>query len=166
MRASAALRQRSARSVSPRRRARSAPRSAATQHRTADAVKCWGSPADLPDALVGVATVGEGVLDQSGQSLPDRADDLGGPLLQVLVDAVEQHPPHVVLMLVPGAVAHPDRSGPVVAGQMVEGPLGEVALAADAVHDLKLERVDRLPWLTLSSTKAKYSRASQSKPSR
>ena len=44
MRSSAPWRQRSARSVSPRRWARSAPRSAATQHRTAEAVKCWGSP--------------------------------------------------------------------------------------------------------------------------
>ena len=82
------------------------------------------------------------------------------------VDGVEEHPPDVVLVLVPGAVAHPDRPGIPVAGQMVEGALGEVPLAADAVHDLQLEGAAALPPATASSTKAKYSSASHSNPSR
>jgi hypothetical protein len=56
------------------------------------------------------------------------------------VDGVQDHPPHVVLLLVPGAVADPDRARPPVPGQVVEGPLGQVAFPADAVHDLQLER--------------------------
>ena len=93
----------------------------------------------------GVAAVGERLLDQAGEALPHGVDDLGRTPLQMLVDAVEQHPPDVVLVLVPGAVAHPDRTGPVVARQVVEGPLGEVPLAADAVHDLELEGLVELP---------------------
>src|SRR5262249_4604536 len=46
--------------------------------------------------------------------------------------------PYVVLLLVPGAVADPDRAGPLVPGQVVEGLFGQVAFAADAVHDLQL----------------------------
>ena len=125
-----------------------------------------GFTPDLPDALVGVPAVGQRLLHQSGQPLPHRVDDLGRPLLEVLVDPVEEHPPHVVLVLVPGAVADPDRTGPVVPRKVVEGPLGEVPLAADAVHDLELERLVELALGHALQTKAKYSRASQSKPSR
>jgi hypothetical protein len=41
-----------------------------------------------------------------------------------------------VLFLVPGAVADADRTSALVAGQVVEGLLVELPLAADAVHDL------------------------------
>ena len=81
-----------------------------------------GIAADLPDALVGVAAVGQRLLHQSGQTFPDAVDDLGRSPLQLGVDTVEEHAPHVVLVLVPGAVADPDRRGPVVSRQVVEGP--------------------------------------------
>ena len=98
-----------------------------------------GFAADLPDALIGIDAVGQRVVDQAGQAFPHGADDLGRSLLQMLVDAVEQHAPHVVLVLVPGAVAHPDRTGPVVPGQVVQCGFAEVALPADPVHDLEIE---------------------------
>ncbi len=76
--------------------------------------------------------------------------------LGVQEDRVEHHPPHVVLALVVGAVADPHRARALVAGQVVERPLGNVALAPDAVHDLQrllalgdvgheVEEVVRLP---------------------
>jgi hypothetical protein len=55
------------------------------------------------------------------------------------VERVEDHPPDVVLLLVPGTVADPDRAGAPVPGQVIEGLLGQVAFPADAVHDLQLE---------------------------
>ena len=72
---------------------------------------------------------------------------------------VEQHAPDVVLALVPGAVTRPHRPRPLVAGKVVERPLVKLALAADAVHDLRRRR------LTVSSRNAKNSNASHSKPS-
>jgi hypothetical protein len=56
----------------------------------------------------------------------------------VQVERVEQDAPHVVLALVKGAVADPDRAGAVIAGQMIEYLLGELSLAADPVHDLQV----------------------------
>ena len=87
-------------------------------------------------------------------------------LVELGVDRVEEHAPHVVLVLVPGAVADPHRTRSPVAGQVVEGPLGQVPLTADAVHDLELEASFGSPPVTASSTKPKYSSASQAKPSR
>jgi len=72
-------------------------------------------------------------LDKSGQPLPYGVDDLGRPLLQVRVHPVEEHSPHVVLMLVPGTVADAHRTRPFISRQLVEGSLAEVPLAADAV---------------------------------
>jgi hypothetical protein len=43
-----------------------------------------------------------------------------------------------VLALIPGAVADADRAGALVAGQVVEGLLGQFPLAADPVHDLQI----------------------------
>ncbi len=57
--------------------------------------------------------------------------------MELDVEGVEDHSPDVVLLLIPGAVAHPDRTGPAVAGQVVQGVLGQVAFPADAVHDLE-----------------------------
>ena len=57
---------------------------------------------------------------------------------RVDVDRVEHRAPHVVLALVVGAVADAHRPGAVVAVQVVEDALVEVALAVDAVHDLEL----------------------------
>ena len=98
-----------------------------------------GLTADLPDALVRVSAVGQRLLHQSGQPLPDGVDDLGRSPLQVGVHPVEEHSPHVVLVLVPCTVSHPDRTRPVVSRKMVEGLLSQVPFAADAVHDLEFE---------------------------
>ena len=66
---------------------------------------------DLPDALVGVAGVGDGRVDQAGQALPRLLDDLGRTLADVGVDGIQEHAPHVVLMLVPCPVADSYRAG-------------------------------------------------------
>ena len=70
-----------------------------------------GVAPDLPDALVGVAGVFDGGVDEAGQALPGLFDDLGGPVAHVGVDGVEEHAPHVVLVLVPGPVADSHRAG-------------------------------------------------------
>ncbi len=57
--------------------------------------------------------------------------------LGVQVDRIDDRPVDVVLALVVGAVADPHRPRVVVAAQVVERLLGQVALAADAVHDLQ-----------------------------
>ena len=67
-------------------------------------------------------------------SLPAAARQ---PVAGVDRDRVEQHAPHVVLLLVPGTVAGPHRAGALVAGEVVERLLGELVLAADPVHDLE-----------------------------
>ena len=61
------------------------------------------------------------------------------PWPEVDVDGVEDHPPDVVLVLVPGPVAHPHRPRVPPARQVVEGALGEVLASVDAVHDLQVE---------------------------
>ena len=57
------------------------------------------------------------------------------------VDGVKDRAPDVVLLLAVGGVADPHRLGALVAGQVVERRLAELALAADAVHDLEVGRV-------------------------
>ena len=94
---------------------------------------------DLPDALIGVARVGDGGLDEPGHTLPDGLHDLRRALPEVDVDGIEEHPPDVVLVLVPGAVSHPHRPRVTPARQVVEGGLGEVLASVDAVHDLQVE---------------------------
>ena len=82
----------------------------------------------------------DGVIDEPGQAFPHLSDDLLGlALVQVGVDRIEDHAPHVVLMLVPGTVADPHGTRPPVPREMVEGTLGQVPFPADAVHDLELE---------------------------
>ena len=98
-----------------------------------------GIAPDLPDALVGVPRVRDGRLHHLGEALPHRLDDLRRTLAQVDVHRVEEHAPHVVLVLVPGAVAHPHRLRVPPARQMVEGVLGQVLPTVDAVHDLQAE---------------------------
>ena len=61
------------------------------------------------------------------------------------IHSAEEHPPHIVLALIPGIVADPDRTRSLVPGQMVDSPLGQVAFPADAVHDLQLERPAEIP---------------------
>jgi hypothetical protein len=96
--------------------------------------------ADLPDALIGLAPAVQGGFHEAGQALPHRRHDLAGFPAELDVQGVQDHAPHVVLALVPGPVADPDRARPAVPGQVVEGPLGQVPFAADAVHDLQLGR--------------------------
>ena len=84
---------------------------------------------DLPDALVGITCVLDGVVDETGEAFPDRPDDLVGALVQVGVHGVNQHAPYVVLVLVPGAVADPYRLGVAPAREVVDRFLGEVSLS-------------------------------------
>ena len=62
----------------------------------------------------------DGVVDETGESLPGHGCTIRGALLEVGVHSIEQHAPYVVLMLVPGAVAHPYRGEFRVAGQVVD----------------------------------------------
>jgi hypothetical protein len=59
--------------------------------------------------------------------------------MELDVHGIEDHAPHVVLLLIPGTVADPDRACSPVPGQVVKGPFGQISFAADAVHDLKLK---------------------------
>ena len=92
--------------------------------------------AHLPDAAVGLAPVGDRRLDLL---LEDRPHALGQRVarLGVQVDRVEHRAPHVVLVLVVGAVADPHRPRVLVAAQVVERLLGQVGAAVDPVHDLQ-----------------------------
>ena len=98
-----------------------------------------GVAADLPDALVGLVPVVQGRVHETGEAVPHRRHDRARAPVELDVQRVEDHPPDVVLLLVPGAVPDPDRARPAIAGQVVEGLLGQVAFPADAVHDLQLE---------------------------
>ena len=94
---------------------------------------------DLPDALVGITCVRNGGVDHLGDALPHGMDDLGRPHPEVDLHGVEEHPPHVVLVLVPRSVAYPHRPRVPPARQVVEGVLGQVLPTVDAVHDLQVE---------------------------
>src|SRR4029077_3401056 len=84
--------------------------------------------ANLPDPLVRLVPVLESGLDETRQALPQRSGNLGGIAPELDVYRVQQHSPDVVLALVPCAVARPDGAGSPPSGQVVEGPLGELAL--------------------------------------
>jgi hypothetical protein len=58
--------------------------------------------------------------------------------LRVEVDGIEDRAPHVVLALVVRTVADPDRSRPLVAGQVIERRLLELPAAIDPIHDLEV----------------------------
>ena len=96
-----------------------------------------GLPPHLPDAAVGIAPVGNRVLHLLDH---DRPDALGQVVarLGVQVDRVQDRAPDVVLVLVVGAVAHPDRPRALVTRQVGELLLLQLGLAVDAVHDLEL----------------------------
>jgi hypothetical protein len=94
---------------------------------------------NLPDPLVRLTPVLESGLDEPRQALPQRPRNLGGIAPELDVYRIQQHSPDVMLALVPRAVARPDAPGSSPSGQVVECLLGELALAADAVHDLQLE---------------------------
>ena len=111
------------------------PRSTATQHMTFDATKCFGSPRISQMPWSGSANRSMAWSTNEADRFPDGGLDLSAP---PLLDRhrVEEHPPHVVLVLVEGAVADAHRPRVAVTGEVVERVLGEVGLAADAVHDL------------------------------
>ena len=112
--------------------------------------------AHLPDAGVGLAPVLERLADLAVEDRPDPVVEVVGRL-RVQVHRVEQGAPHVVLASAstPRCRCAPGREFG-VAGQVVELELLELALAADAVHDLEVlvaarhvgderEEVDGLP---------------------
>ena len=103
----------------------------------------------------GCAPVLEGRLDLLAEDRPDPTVEVVGDL-GVQVDRVEQRAPDVVLHLRVRGVADAHGARPGIPRQVVERGLGEVALAADAVHDLQVvvalrhvgderEEVDCLP---------------------
>ena len=102
-------------------------------------------PARLPDALVALAPDRHRRLDLAGGELVELVAD---PVerARVDVDRVEEGAVDVVLALGGGAVSDPHRLSAPVAAQVVERRLGQLLLAADPVHDLKLRiaRADRL----------------------
>ena len=90
----------------------------------------------LPDSLVGLLPDLRGALRLR---LHDRPQPTRQPLAApgVQEDRVEHGSEDVVLTLVEGAVADPDRPCALVPGEVVARRLGEVAAAVDSVHDLQ-----------------------------
>ena len=90
----------------------------------------------LPDPLVGLPPHG-------GRALGLRLDERPEPAREALAapgveeDRVEGGAEDVVLALVEGAVADPDRPGAGVPAQVLQRRLGQVAPAVDPVHDLQ-----------------------------
>jgi hypothetical protein len=99
-----------------------------------------GLAAGLPDPLVGLAPGLRRGVDLIRDDRPDRGRDLAVGL-RVDVEGVHERAVDVVLALVEGAVPDPHRTGAAVPGEVVERRFGQVALAADAVHDLELVAV-------------------------
>ena len=95
-----------------------------------------GLAAGLPDALIGALPDARGAL---GLRLDDRPQPPRQPLAapRMEQDRVQHRAEDVVLALVEGAVADPNRTGSGVAGELVPRGLGEVAAAVDPVHDLQ-----------------------------
>ena len=85
-----------------------------------------GLAADLPDAAVGEAPVLDRRLDQAAEQRPDGLGQLVARL-GVQVDRVQDRAPDVVLALVERAVADPYRPGALVAVEVVERVLGQLA---------------------------------------
>ena len=117
-------------------RARRAPRSRATQHMNLLDGEVLRIAPHLPDAAVGLLPVLRRALDLPLEDGPERLLQLR-PRPGVQQHRVEHGPPHVVLLLVVGAVADPDRPGPLIAREVRQGLLGQLPLAADPVHDLQ-----------------------------
>ena len=92
--------------------------------------------ADLPDATIRLAPVGDGLFDLSLQNRPQVLGDLlTRP--RVEIHRVQHRTPHVVLHLVEGAVPDSHRPGIVVARQVGKLVLDERTFTADAVHHLQ-----------------------------
>ena len=94
--------------------------------------------ARLPDPLVGMRPGGDRRLDLVADQLAVGGRPRPSQRFLVQVDRVQQRPPDVVLALVEGAVADPHRPRVAVAAEVVEGPLCQLLLAADPVHDLQV----------------------------
>ena len=94
-------------------------------------------PPHLPDALIGFVPMGQRRIDLALEhGPPPVVETLTGSGVEI--HGVQEHAPHVVLALIPGAVADPDRTSAVIARQVIQGLLGELPLPADAVHDLQV----------------------------
>ena len=93
--------------------------------------------ADLPDPVVGPLPVLGEIVDQGPLQPPRVAVDLQ-PGLTRLVEGDHHLTEHVHLPLVDRGVADPYRTRVLVAGQVVEGPLGQPAGAVDGVHHLQV----------------------------
>ncbi len=95
-----------------------------------------GLAARLPDALVGLVPDLDRALDLVLDDRPQPLRDMAAHL-RVQIDRVEHGAEDVVLLLVVGAVADPHGPRALVAAEVVERRLGQVAFAADPVHDLQ-----------------------------
>ena len=130
----------SARSSSPRSSARRMPRSTATQHITLDAVNCLGLAPDLPDPLVGVVAVVDGLVHEGGHPLPRRLGHLHlrAPDLVSIASSSSPQTSSCCWSKAPLPTRtgrdprQPDRWSSVCSVRSL--------LAADAVHDLEGER--------------------------
>ncbi len=92
--------------------------------------------ANLPDPVIGLAPSSDRLFHLALEVLPVLVVQvLAG--LHVEIDRVEECSPDVVLMLLEGRVADPDRFRSFVPGQVIERGLGEPFLPADPVHDLE-----------------------------
>ena len=99
--------------------------------------------ASLPDALIGLRPHAGGAWSLApGRSATGSA--AGACFAGVQEDRVEHGAEHVVLPLIEGTVADTNRTRTGVAAEVVQGRLGEVAPAVDAVHDLQRAVVVRL----------------------
>lgn len=98
--------------------------------------------ADLPDAAVRFVESRRRVAEERALQRP-REGRLRQSRVACRVEGHEHLPDDVGLVLQRGAVADAHRCAAPVAGERVELPLQQVALAADAVDDLHLARVAR-----------------------
>ena len=95
--------------------------------------------ARFPDALVRLAPHGGGALSLGLDERPQPPrQTLAAPRVQQ--HRVQRRAEHIVLALVEGAVADPDRPGAGVAGELLAQRLGQIPAAVDPVHDLQRRR--------------------------
>src|SRR5215211_5845882 len=94
------------------------------------------SAADLPDTMVRILPVGAEPAENPPQVLPEIIVQRSAvPVVEVR--RVEDGPVEVELDLAVGGVAEPDRTGVLVAGEVVEYDLGEVGASVYAVERLE-----------------------------
>src|SRR5215467_7317676 len=99
--------------------------------------------ASLPDALVGIAP-------DAGGAFRLRLDERPEPARQALVapgvqkDRVEDCAEDIVLALTEGGIAHANRTGTRITGEVIPRRFHQVATAVNAVHDLQRAVLGRL----------------------